>query len=87
MLTVLFCFVVGLSAQQILCYHNRRSPREERVYGYSDRSAVKSGAIEKQGVFVYHMVDRTMLFYIPRSILFKSILPPLYYRDTHTLVL
>ena len=53
LLTMLFCFVVGFSAEQILCYHNRRSPREERVYGYFDRSAVKSGTFEEQGVFVY----------------------------------
>ena len=53
---------VGLSTQQIHCHYNRRGPREERVYGYSDWTAVKSGAIEKQGVFVYCLADRTALF-------------------------
>ena len=75
LLTILFCVMVGFSAWQILCHHNRRGPREEHVYGHSDWSTVKSGATKKQGVFVYCGIEDIADFVFLCWFLYKLMLP------------
>ena len=75
LLTILFYVMVGFSAWQILCHHNRRGPREEHVYGHSDWSTVKSGATQKQGVFVYCGSEDIADFAFLCWFLYKLMLP------------